>query len=94
MKITEKIIKVLPLRTGTSKKGGTWAAQQYVLETNGDGAMLLEVFGQKEIDTYAIREGDSLSVTFVPKVQDFGDRVYGKNSVTAVERTDPEPLAE
>ena len=43
MKITGKITKVLPVRTGTSKKGSTWAAQQFVLETEGDGAMLLEV---------------------------------------------------
>jgi hypothetical protein len=70
MKITGKITKVLPVRTGTSKKGSTWAAQQFVLETEGDGAMLLEVFGQKEIDEFAITEGEKLTVTYVPKVHE------------------------
>lgn len=33
MKTTGTIKKVLPVRTGTSKKGSTWAAQQFVLKT-------------------------------------------------------------
>ena len=51
MKTTGTIKKVLPVKTGTSKKGSTWAAQQFVLKTD-DGDILLEVFGQKEIDEY------------------------------------------
>ena len=61
MKTTGTIKKVLPVRSGTSKKGSTWAAQQFVLETDGDGELLLEVFGQKEIDQYAITEGEPMS---------------------------------
>jgi hypothetical protein len=34
MKTTGTIKKVLPVRTGTSKKGSTWAAQQFVLKTD------------------------------------------------------------
>ena len=94
MKITGKITKVLPVRTGTSKKGSTWAAQQFVLETEGDGTMLLEVFGQKEIDEYAITEGEKLTVTYVPKVHEAGDKVFGKNSVTGIERGESQPFAE
>lgn len=88
MRITGTITKVLPVRTGTTKKGGTWAAQQYVLEADDadKSTVLLEVFGQKEIDDYAISEGETLTVTFIPKVHEFNDRVFGKNSVTAVER--------
>lgn len=91
MKITGTNTKVLPVRTGTTKKGDTWAAQQYVLEADDadKSSILLEVFGQKEIDEFAITEGETLTVTFIPKVIEFNDRVFGKNSVTAVERQQP-----
>ena len=93
MKTTGTIKKVLPLRTGTSKKGSTWAAQQFVLKTD-DGDILLEVFGQKEIDEYAVTEGEQLTVSYVPKVQEVGDKVFGKNSVTGIERDESQPFAE
>ena len=93
MKTTGTIKKVLPVKTGTSKKGSTWAAQQFVLKTD-DGDILLEVFGQKEIDEYAITEGEQLTVSYVPKVQEVGDKVFGKNSVSGIEREDSQPFAE
>ncbi len=93
MKTTGTIKKVLPVRTGTSKKGSTWAAQQFVLKTD-DGDILLEVFGQKEIDEYAVTEGEQLTVSYVPKVQEVGDKVFGKNSVTGIERDESQPFAE
>ena len=93
MKTTGTIKKVLPVRTGTSKKGSTWAAQQFVLKTD-DGDILLEVFGQKEIDEYAITEGEQLTVSYVPKVQEVGDKVFGNNSVTGIERDESQPFAE
>ena len=93
MKTTGTIKKVLPVRTGTSKKGSTWAAQQFVLKTD-DGDILLEVFGQKEIDEYAITEGEQLTVSYVPKVQEVGDKVFGKNSVTGIERDESQPFSE
>lgn len=93
MKTTGTIKKVLPVRTGTSKKGSTWAAQQFVLKTD-DGDILLEVFGQKEIDEYAITEGEQLTVSYVPKVQEVGNKVFGKNSVTGIERDESQPFAE
>lgn len=92
MKITGKITKVLPVRTGVSKKGSTWAVQQYVLESESEGSVLLEVFGQKEIDSFAIQEGETLTVSFIPKVHEAGDKVFGKNSVTNVERADDAPF--
>ena len=93
MKTTGTIKKVLPVRTGTSKKGSTWAAQQFVLKTD-DGDILLEIFGQKEIDEYAITDGEQLTVGYVPKVQEVGDKVFGKNSVTGIERDESQPFAE
>lgn len=90
MEITGKVTRVLPLKTGTTRKGGTWAAQQFVLEADDaeKSSILLEVFGQKEIDSYAIAEGETLTVSFVPKVQEFNDRFFGKNSVTDIKRNE------
>ena len=93
MKTTGTIKKVLLVRTGTSKKGSTWAAQQFVLKTD-DGDILLEVFGQKEIDEYAITEGETLTVTFIPKISEYGERVFGRNTVTGVERPQSDGLME
>lgn len=89
MEITGTITKVLPIKSGMTKKGGTWAAQQYVLEADDNGektSILLEVFGQKEIEEFAITEGETLTVTYIPKVHEFNGSAFGKNSVTAVSR--------
>jgi hypothetical protein len=91
MQITGKITHVLPMKSGTTKKGGTWAAQQYVLES-GDAdkaTILLELFGQKEIDELAITEGETLTVTFVPQTSEYGERVFGRNNITGVVRPQP-----
>lgn len=87
MKVKGTITKVLQVRTGTSKKGKTWAAQQVILETDDSSKseILLEVFGQKEIEEYALNEGDKVVASFEPKVQEFNGRYFGKNSVTSVE---------
>lgn len=88
MKITGTITKVLSQKSGTSKKGTPWASQQYVLEANDEekSAFLIEVFGQKEIGDYALKEGDTVIATFTPKVQEFNGRCFAKNSVTDIER--------
>lgn len=77
-----------------SKKGSTWAAQQYVLDAGNDVCILLDAFGQKEIDSFAITEGETLSITFTPKVVESGDRFFGKNSITGVERPESESIME
>ena len=90
MQIKGKITKVLPVRTGMTKNGGTWAAQQFVLTTAVEPkvSILLEVFGQKEIGNYALTEGQTVTVTYSPYVNESGDKVFGKNNVSAVEHTD------
>lgn len=91
MQITGTITKVLPVKSGTNKKGATWKAQQYILEANDadKSAILLDVFGEKEINDFAITEGETITATFVPKVNEFNDRFYGKNCLTAVQRLQP-----
>lgn len=95
MKLTGTITKVLPQKSGVTKKGGTWAAQQYVLEAKDDSgdkcAVVLEAFGQEHIDEFAIAEGETVTVKYNPNVYDAGDRVFGKNSIITVERPDVLP---
>ena len=90
MQIKGKITKVLPVRTGMTKKGGTWAAQQFVLTTDVEPkvSILPEVFGQTESGDYALTEGQTVTVTYSPYVNESGDKVFGKNNVSAVEHTD------
>lgn len=96
MQITGTITKVLPIKTGTSKKGTTWKAQQYVIEADDadKSAVLLEVFVEKEINDFAITEGETLTATFIPKVNEFNGRVFGKNCLTGVQRPQPKVTGE
>lgn len=66
MEITGTIKTVLPKTTGKTKKGKSWTAQQYVLETEGDNSVsiLLEAFGQDNIDEYALTEGETVTVEY------------------------------
>lgn len=90
MQITGKITRVLPVRTGMSKKGTAWAAQQFVLTTEVEPtfSILFDVFGQKDIDRFGLAEAQTVTVTYSPYVNESGDKVFGKNNVSAVEHTD------
>lgn len=96
MQITGTITKVLPVKTGTSKKGTAWKAQQYVIEADDadKSTVLLDVFGEKEINDFAITEGETLTATFIPKVNEFNGRVFGKNCLTGLERPQPTETGE
>lgn len=88
MEITGIIRTVLPKTTGKTKKGKSWAAQQYVLETEGDDSVsiLLEAFGQDSIDEFALSEGETVTVEYSPEVNEYGGRFFGKNRIHGVSR--------
>lgn len=88
MEITGTIKTVLPKTTGKTKKGKSWTAQQYVLETEGDdsASILLEAFGQDNIDEYALTEGETVTVEYSPEVHEYGGRCFGKNKIHGVSR--------
>lgn len=73
-----------------SKKGTAWAAQQFVLTTEVEPtfSILFDVFGQKDIDRFGLAEAQTVTVTYSPYVNESGDKVFGKNNVSAVEHTD------
>lgn len=87
MEIKGIIKNVLPVATGMTRKGTTWAAQQYILQSeDGKTAILLEVFGQDNIDRLSIKEGETVTATFNPEVSEFKGHYFGKNRLLDVIR--------
>lgn len=90
MEINGTIKTVLPVVTGMTKKGTSWAAQQYILQSeDGKTSILLEVFGQDNIDRLSITEGEAVAVTFNPEVSEFKGHYFGKNRILDVVRDQP-----
>lgn len=65
MEITGKITYVLPERSGTSARG-EWKAQSFVVETedNYPRKMVFDVFGAERLQTFNIKVGDKVTVSF------------------------------
>ena len=80
MKISGKIIEVLPLRKGTSQKG-EWASQQYVLETSEQypQRFLFEVFGLDKSNTCSLQKEDEVIVSFNVDAHEYNGNWYGAN---------------
>ena len=87
MEIQGKIIAVLPVRSGKTAKG-SWMSQQYVLETDDryPKRLLFELFGEKTISEYAIKEGEIVTVTYDPHADERNGRWYGSNRAWDVKR--------
>ena len=76
MELTGKIIKVLPLQSG-SGKNGVWKKQEFVIETNDKIArkVCFSLWGDK-IDQYSLSEGDPLELSFDIESREFNGRWY------------------
>ena len=89
MEQTGKIIKVLPLKSGVSKSSGKeWKAQEYVLETNDikyPTHLCFSVFGDK-VDSFAIKEGENLTVSFNIDAREYEGRWYNSIQAWKVDR--------
>lgn len=90
MQITGTVKKVLPIASGTTKKGATWAAQQYILETTDDKpvSILLETFGDDNIKSFSLTENETVTVDYEPEVNEYRERYFGKNRILSVKRDD------
>lgn len=88
MEIKGTIKVVAPVVTGTTKKGTSWAAQQYVLQTEGEKpvSILLDVFGQDNINKFFLKEGDVVIVVYYPEVNEYNGHFFGKNRIHDVRR--------
>jgi hypothetical protein len=76
MEITGKVIKILPLVTGTSKNG-TWKKQEFILETAAQipRKICFSLWGDK-IDQANLSDGDEAEVMFDLESKEFNSRWY------------------
>ncbi len=87
MEITGKIINVLPAREGNSARG-SWKSQDYVIETHEQypRKCCFNVFGADRIDSFKIKEGDELTVSFDIDAHEYQGRWYNSIRAWKVER--------
>ena len=65
MEVTGKIIKKLPVLSGTSKSGNPWSKQEYVLETQEayPKKIFFSFFGDRA-NQYPLEEGQTVNLSF------------------------------
>ena len=81
MEITGKIIFVSPVSTGVSQRtGNTWASREFVVETQGQypNRACIKLFGQEKIDTYPVKVGDVVTVSFDINASEYNGRWYNQ----------------
>ena len=83
MEFTGKIIAILQPRSGVSKSGNEWKAQEYVIEDHGmyPRKMCFDVFGADKIEQFNIQMGEELNVSFDVDARQWQDRWF--NSIPA-----------
>lgn len=76
-KISGRIIAVMQMKTGTSQKG-TWASQEYVLETHDSypQKVCFEVFGTEKIQQFNIQMNDEVDIMYNFDAREFKGRWY------------------
>ena len=86
MELKGKIIKLLPLQTGTGKNG-TWKKQEYILQTEEQfpKKICFVVWGEK-IDEYSLKEGDGVTASVDIESREFNGRWYTDVKAWKVER--------
>jgi hypothetical protein len=76
MELSGKIIKILPLQTGTSKNG-TWKKQEFIVETSAQipKKVCFSLWGDK-IDQFKLLEGEDAEVSFDLESREYNNRWY------------------
>lgn len=76
-KVSGRIIAVMQMKTGTSQKG-TWASQEYVLETHDTypQKVCFEVFGTEKIQQFNIQMNDEVDIMYNFDAREFKGRWY------------------
>ncbi len=88
MDFTGKIIAVLAPKSGTSKTGNEWKAQEFVIENHDQypRKMCFEVFGTDKIEQFNIQMGEELTVSFDIDARQWQDRWFNSIRAWKVER--------
>lgn len=76
MEIAGKIIRLLPLQSGTGKNG-IWKKQEFILETAAQvpRKICFSLWGDK-IDQFNLKEGEDAEVSFDLESREFNGRWY------------------
>lgn len=87
LKLTGKIVKILPPKTVVSSKG-TWISQDYLLDVQDKFSreVLFNVFGQEKIDKFAISLGEIVEVSFNIETKEFNNKYYTSVSAWFVKK--------
>jgi len=86
MELTGKIIKILPLQTGTGKNGD-WKKQEYVIEMPGQFSkkVCFTIWGDK-IDQYKLSDGNEVKVSFDLESREYNGKWYTDVKAWKVEK--------
>lgn len=94
MELTGKIVKVMPLQSGTGRNG-VWKKQEYVIETAGQVSrkVCFSLWGDK-IDQFNIQEGLELEVSFDLESREYNGRWYTEVKAWKVARKTGDNLSQ
>jgi len=87
MDIKGKVIQLLPLQTGTSKKG-QWKKQEFILETQTQypKKVCLSIWGDK-VDQYRLHAGDLVNVSVDLESREYNGRWYTEARAWKIEKS-------
>lgn len=87
LKITGKIISVLPKKTGVCKKG-EWTSQEYILRTEDayPRKICVEVYGLENINKFDIKKGDWVEMGINIYSREFSKKWYTTVRAWCVEK--------
>jgi hypothetical protein len=83
MKLQGRVKKLMDVRSGVSRIGNAWKAQDFIFEYFDNDAeqyaetVLLNVRGEK-IEELSLHEGDEIEVDLRCTVRSYGDRLYNE----------------
>lgn len=83
MKLQGRVKKLMAVRSGVSRVGNAWKAQDFIFEYFDNPAeqyaetVLLNVRGEK-IEELSLHEGDEIEVDLRCTVRSYGDRLYNE----------------
>lgn len=92
--VSGKIIKILPLQTG-SGKNGQWAKVEFVIETQDQypKKVCLSTWGDKASNMDSYSEGEKVTVHFNPESREYNDKWFTELRVWKMEREGGKPQA-
>lgn len=78
LEITGKLMKLLPVVTGTKQDGGTWQKQDAIIETNEQHPKTIAVtcWGDRVGEVQRVAIGSELKVSINVESREYNDKYY------------------